>query len=517
MWNLCVICNSRLESPNVISKIFSQNRQSSRYLAPVLERSIESTEALFLYLDLNLGLMMCNNAIEHITGYTRKEMFKGNWLELIFHNNKSRKNIFKAVLSSCFSNIKGHAYEGSIVRKDGTERVLLWRNTVISNTAGKPWGLFCTAQDITEYKLIDNDSLACSERLRDILSSIKDYSLITTNLGDKITYYGKEASNIFRWQKEMTLENISIVFKEKERDRIINNIKSDIGKKGISEQELDLLRGDGDEFPANLTASALLNSKNKNIGYVYVVKDIGERKRIEKNMMQNEKMAAIGQLAAGVAHEINNPLLVISGRLDMLEMAGEKLEPESKKTFETIKAQAKRMRLITDRLLFYSRKKPVHMDTINLNDVLKTIHPLLAYYPEFQKIIWKEQLCPDLPGINGDFNQLQELFLNLSLNACQAMPEGGTIIIGSTKTKDNMVQVSVKDTGIGIAKESLNKLFLPFFTTKDNGTGLGLALCHSIVEAHRGSISADSIPGAGTVFTVGFPVQEEYIAGNNSR
>jgi len=157
------------------------------------------------------------------------------------------------------------------------------------------------------------------------------------------------------------------------------------------------------------------------------------------------------------------------------------------------------------------------MDTINLNDVLKTIHPLLAYYPEFQKIIWKEQLCPDLPGINGDFNQLQELFLNLSLNACQAMPEGGTIIIGSTKTKDNMVQVSVKDTGIGIAKESLNKLFLPFFTTKDNGTGLGLALCHSIVEAHRGSISADSIPGAGTVFTVGFPVQEEYIAGNNSR
>jgi PAS domain S-box-containing protein len=508
MWNMCIICNSKLDSPDFISKIFSQNRQNASYLFPVIERSIENTDVLFLYLDMDLKLIMCNNAIEHITGYTRKEVFRGDWLQLLFGKNRPKRDIFRAMLTSCFSNPKSRAYEGSIIKKDGTERVLLWQNTAISNTTEEPWGLFCTAHDITEHKLTDSDVVACSESLRDILSSIKDYALITTNLNDKITYYSEEAANIFRWQKDMTLDDVNTIFDSKDAQGVINDIKFAINKTGIYKNEFNFLRKNSEEFPGSITVSSLLSATSKSIGYVYIIKDIGESKRIEARMMQNEKMAAIGQLAAGVAHEINNPLLVILGRLDMLKIAEENINPEIKKTFDIVKSQAKRMRLITDRLLFYSRKKPVYMDMVDVNDILKTISPLLAYYPEFQKIVWKEEFQDNLPKVKGDFNQLQEVFLNISINACQAISQGGMITI-SSHLKGNIVEVWVKDTGDGITKNNLEKLFLPFFTTKDKGTGLGLALCHSIIRSHEGTIDVESAIGKGSIFKVGLPVAED--------
>jgi PAS domain S-box-containing protein len=509
MWNCCMVCNSVLVSAGIASKIFPQKRQSAKYLFPVIERSIEKADALFLYLDTKLTPIMCNEAIEHMTGYTRKDFFKGDWLNLFFGKNKSRQDIFKAVLSSCFSSEKSRAYEGSITKKDGTECVLSWRNTAISDASGKIWGLFCIAQDITEYKLTENDVAACSEKLRDIFASIKDYSLVTTNLGNKITYYGAGTKQVFDWEKDMTLEDIGFIFKKEGQSGIINRIKSDIQRLGGFEQELFLLRADGSEFPAVLTASALTSSKSKSTGYVYVIRDITERKKMERQMIESEKMAAIGQLAAGVAHEINNPLLVLRGRLDMLEMDGEKLPDNAKKTFSIVKAQALRMRAIVDELLSYTRKRPVSTDMVDINSVLKTISPLIAYHPEFKNILWKEELADDLPQVKGDFNQLQEVFLNLSTNACQAMPSGGTINIRSFNLNSYTIRIIIQDTGSGIKTENLRKIFTPFFTTKDKGTGLGLSLCKSIIESHGGNISVNSAMDKGTLFEVDLPVSAE--------
>jgi len=138
--------------------------------------------------------------------------------------------------------------------------------------------------------------------------------------------------------------------------------------------------------------------------------------------------------------------------------------------------------------------------------VLKSVSPLIAYYPEFKKVTWKEELTEILPPIEGDFNQLQEVFLNLALNACQAMPDGGNITIVSKKAGDGFVEVSVIDTGKGISKENMEKLFTPFFTTKDDGTGLGLPICHNSIEIHSGKITVESVPGTGTTFKVKLPV-----------
>lgn len=509
MWNRCIFCNIVLEPAGILSKIFPIRRKSAQHLFPIIERGMESADTLFLFLGADLMPIMCNTAIEHITGYRRKDIFKNDWLNLLFGKNKAKRDIFKAMLSSCFFSPKSRAYEGSIIKKDGTECALLWKNTPVFDASGKAWGLFCVAQNITEYKITEIDVAAQSERLRDIFTSIKDYSFITTNAGGKITYYGAGSEKVFNWQGDMTLKDIAIIFKQEDMPGIVNNIKSDIQKNNSFEKELILLRGDGLEFPAYLTATALSGAKSRNTGYVYVIQDITQRKKIEKQMVENEKMAAIGQLAAGVAHEINNPLLVILGRIELFEMSGQELPEEAKKTFETIKSQANRMRLIVDSLLSYSRKKPARMDTVDVNAVLKTISPLVAFYPEFKKIEWKEDLCHEKLFVKGDFNQLQEVFLNLATNACQAMPGGGSLIIKSLSQGKDIARVEVRDTGKGIKKEDLGRLFVPFFTTKDNGTGLGLSLCRSIIESHSGSIEAESVIDKGTVFRVDLPVFKE--------
>ena len=504
MWNTCILCKVPLEPESLISKAFSKTRHSSNYLFPIIEKTIDQADILFLYLDTDLKPMMCNAAIEHVTGYTRKEIFKSDWLNTVFKNNKSKKEIFKAVLSSCLSSIKSRAYEGSIIKKDGTECALSWRNTAIVDANKKTLGILCTAQDITEYKAIEDDATASSESLRDMFASIKDYAFITTNLSNKITYYGVGAVELFDWKKDMSLEDISTLFVGKNKDAMTSRIKNSITASGKFEEEILLERG-SKAFPSILAVSALVNNKNKRSGYVYIIRDITENKKLQKTMIYNEKMAAIGQLAAGVAHEINNPLLVILGRLDMLDINETKLSSDVRKTFETVKTQAKRMRVIVDRLLSYSRKKEVRMDTIDVNEILKTIAPLVSYYPEFQKIVWKEHLADNLPKIKGDFNQLQEVFLNICINACQAMPDGGSLTIESNYVDDSLVAVKINDTGVGIKQEHIAKLFTPFFTTKDNGTGLGLAICHNVISAHSGSVVVESQLNKGTTFYIKLP------------
>lgn len=505
MWNICMVCSSPLVSDTIVSKIFTKNRQSAGYLFPIIEKSIEQANALLLYLDIDLKLIMCNKAVEQITGYSRKEIFKGDWQKFFFGKNQSKREIFKAVLLSSFVSVHGYVYEGSVMRKDGTERALSWSNTVITDVAGKPRGIFCIATDVTEYKFARNDVAACSESFKDIFVSIKDYALITTNLANKITYYGASATSLFNWNADMILKDISILFMSDNEASLISKIKRNITSKGSFEEELTLLRSDGKDFPAMLLVSALISAENKASGYLYIIRDVTETKKMAAQMIQSEKMAAMGQLAAGVAHEINNPLLVILGRIDMLAMDGEESAPTIKKTLSIIEAQAKHMRVIVDRLLLYSRNKPVSKNVVEINDVLKTISPLVAYYSEFHKIIWKEDLHKGPAKIKGDFNQLQEVFLNLAINACQTMSDGGTLTISSFKPDDEFIHVRFEDTGSGIKREDMGKLFLPFFTTKDTGTGLGLPLCYSIVESHGGRIEVESEVDKGAVFTVKLP------------
>jgi signal transduction histidine kinase len=233
-----------------------------------------------------------------------------------------------------------------------------------------------------------------------------------------------------------------------------------------------------------------------------------ELREAQQQLIQSEKMASVGQLAAGVAHEINNPLGTILLYSHMLlEKLGEK--DARRDELETVAKEASRCRDIVRGLLDFARQRKLQSEDIDLNQILIELLSLVSNQPSFQKVEIVKILDPSLPLMSGDPVQLKEVFSNILSNAGEAMPEGGRMTVTSKfNNGGRTIEVSIRDTGCGIPTANLNKIFMPFFTTKKigQGTGLGLAIAYGIVKMHRGSIEVESTEGKGTTFVVKLPV-----------
>ena len=233
-----------------------------------------------------------------------------------------------------------------------------------------------------------------------------------------------------------------------------------------------------------------------------------ELRETQQQLIQSEKMASVGQLAAGVAHEINNPLgTILLYSYMLLEKLGS--NDTRKEELEMIAKEATRCRDIVRGLLDFARQRKLQIENIDVNMILTEVLSLASKQPSFRKVKILKALDPSLPMISGDPVQLKEVFLNIISNAGEAMPEGGKLTIDSkVNNAGRSIEVSIRDTGHGILPENLNKIFMPFFTTKKigQGTGLGLAIAYGIVKMHWGSIDVESKAGQGTLFWVRFPV-----------
>src|SRR3989338_5654094 len=275
----------------------------------------------------------------------------------------------------------------------------------------------------------------------------------------------------------------------------------------------------GDIIPVSFSGALMRNKEGQAVGIVGIARDMRELKRLQARLVRSEKLAAIGELAAGVAHEINNPLNVISGNAELLSMG--KKDEDVKEATRIILEQVKRAATITQRLLKFSKKIEPKIERIDVNEILEDTIPLLEYQIKRQNIDIKKELGTDLLPIVADSGQLQQVFLNIMLNAVQAMPQGGTLTIraypatisnfGKRETDvfklgAGMAVIEFKDTGEGIPEENLKMIFNPFFSTKEGGTGLGLSICHGIIEAHNGTIEVQSKVGRGTSFIIQLPL-----------
>ncbi|HOJ72884.1 MAG TPA: cache domain-containing protein [Phycisphaerae bacterium] len=234
-----------------------------------------------------------------------------------------------------------------------------------------------------------------------------------------------------------------------------------------------------------------------------------------RQINQSEKLASIGRLAAGVAHEINNPL---TGVLTFAHLLREKsnMDAQDRQDLDVIIHETTRVGEIVGSLLDFARERPANKAMVDLNQVVRQTVRLIASQSQFKKIRIEEHLDENLPPVYGDRNQLQQVVLNLALNAGEAMPDGGDLTI-STLSRERDVMLSIADTGCGIPKEHLDRIFDPFFTTKPagKGTGLGLSVSHRIVQQHGGVLSVESEEGRGATFTVALPFGEEPAAPDN--
>jgi signal transduction histidine kinase len=255
----------------------------------------------------------------------------------------------------------------------------------------------------------------------------------------------------------------------------------------------------------NIAIAPLVSRQNERIGRLVIFDDITAREQLEQQLVQADKLSSIGLLAAGVAHEVNTPLAVISTYAQMLarQVSGDE---QKARILDKIAKQTFRASEIVNSLLNFSRTSPTEFTEVDLNRVIRDTLSLLEHQFDKGGIRVELALEENLPAIKGNYGKLQQVFLNLFLNARDAMEDGGVLRV-RTSSSNGSALVDVADTGKGIPREALSRIYDPFFTTKaaKKGTGLGLSVTYGIVREHGGTIEVESLPGAGTCFHLDFP------------
>ncbi len=271
--------------------------------------------------------------------------------------------------------------------------------------------------------------------------------------------------------------------------------------------------GSGEERVLNVAVAPLVSKNFELIGRLVIFDDITERVDLEEQLAQAEKMSSVGLLAAGVAHEVNTPLAVISTYAQML---AKQLPPDDRlaRLLDKIIQSTFRASEIVNNLLNFSRTGSAEMGPLDLNRVIADTLALLEHPLRTSRVAVEASLSEEAPFIHGNAGKLQQVFLNLFLNARDAMPQGGRLHV-STEVQETAVRVAVSDTGEGISHENIQRIYDPFFTTKPvrggdggalrSGTGLGLSVTYGIIQEHTGNIRVESVPGRGATFLLEFP------------
>lgn len=272
----------------------------------------------------------------------------------------------------------------------------------------------------------------------------------------------------------------------------------------ILEQEMECVFPNKEAIPLSVSATSIVNEEDEFVGNILILRDLGEVRMLQEEVRRKEKLAALGSMAAGVAHEIRNPLSSIKG---MASYLGKKFieGSDDREAADVMASEVDRVNRVISELLYYARPSALELKPENINKVLEHSLQLVRQDAQMKNIEIKWSGSQNLPRLLLDADRFYQCLLNLYLNAIQAMTGGGVLSIKSYPY-NNRIKVEISDTGKGIAPENLAKIFDPYFTTKPSGTGLGLAISQKIIEAHRGRMEATSTPDKGTVVTITIPI-----------
>ena len=368
------------------------------------------------------------------------------------------------------------------------------------------------SKDVTEERSVQEALRLTQEYLQNILDN-SPIMVVTSDLAGRVVSFNRGAEEMLGYRAdEIVGEPATRLYaREEERDQFVRHVKNG---QAVHDAEVTFLRKDGGLVDAALTLSELRDSEGNVIGLVGMGRDISHRKALMNQVIQSDRLAAVGRLAAGVAHEINNPLAVISevaGYLEDLQAsqapdARALLDEELREGLPKIAVQIKRCRSITHRLLNFARKSAAHADFADVGAALDEVLPFLEKEAELAEIRVIREVEEGLPRVRIEEVQLGEIVLNLVKNAIDAirpLKRGGTIRIRAAR-QDRRVVLTVQDDGPGIPQDVRDRLFDPFVTTKPQGqgTGLGLSICYGIAKRHGAKIRVESEPGKGATFQV---------------
>ncbi|MGA8848359.1 MAG: PAS domain S-box protein [Dehalococcoidia bacterium] len=470
---------------------------------------LEEMEEGYYEVDIAGNFTFVNDAMSHILGYSRDELIGMNYKA--YTPEESIKPIFQAYNRVYRTGEPLKWFPMPEIRKDGTR--LLVEDSVLPmrNDKGEVIGFRGVSRDVTERKKAEEALRESEERYRAILERMED-SYFEVDLGGHLTFVNSAACRQLGYSGEELLGMSYKGFTDEGHIKSVFRIYNEIYRTGVPNKGFPwkIIRKDGSPGFIDASVAPLRNGKGEIIGFSGVGRDITERKKIEDQLILTDRLASIGQLAAGIAHELNNPLTAVIGFSDLL--LGKDLPADAKEDLKTINQESKRATNIVKGLLAFAREQRTGKLLVDINSIIQGVLQLRSYEQRVSNIEVATRFDPAAPQVMGNGAQLQQVFINIIINAEQAMLEAhrkGKLTIVTERVGD-IVRASFTDDGPGISPDNMKQLFTPFFTTREvgKGTGLGLSICHGIVTEHGGKVYAESELGEGATFVVELPISK---------
>lgn len=453
---------------------------------------------LDLILTTNLlgQILYATPSCEHILGFKSEELIGHHFSEFLY-----KEDLEKAIYNRerLLTNLEYTRDSYLFRKKDGS---LIWMEAIgqpiIDPDTKNILEIVSVIRDITELKLAEEDLWRRKRAFRNLVEHSPDAIIIAKN--EKILFINETGIKLLGGTEiEDVLSNslLDFIHPAYHADAKVR-IKSVIGGNTTELKQYKIVRLDGTEFDAEMMGIPTF-FQNQVAQYV-IIRDITERKKTQELILKSEKLTVAGQLAAGIAHEVRNPLTAIKGFLQLMEA-----EFKYKSYFEIIQSEMDRIDQILNELLVLAKPQDVKFEKENIHNLVEDIKTLIDTQAVMNNILIKVVNDCKNSTITCDKNQLKQVFINFLKNAIEAMPKGGEITIELKQHGKEKVKIIFKDTGTGIPRHILKRIGEPFFTTKENGTGLGIMISKQIIENHKGSVNFWS-DEKGTIIEVILPV-----------
>lgn len=489
------------------------------------QQYLDVMESMLVAIDTDMTVTLVNRKACETLGYPERELLGTNWLETCVppEIREELREIAAALRGGQPSD--GAWHEHPVLTKSGERRLIAWHNAVLRDDDGAVVGLLAHGEDVTEHRAAEDALRRSEEQYRRIVETANEGIWILDEAGST-SFVNRQMAEMLGYQPQDVVGRPVSDFIHED---FACTLKATLERRreGAAEvYEARYVRRDGSDLWVITSGNPLYNDDGSYVGAMGLMTDITERKaaeeeaaRLEERVRQAGRLEAIGRLAGGVAHDLNNMLAPIMGFADLALIT---LDPShaAYAHIEQVQAAAERARDLTWRLLAFGRRQPLDIRPINLNDLITELDGVLRITIR-EDIQTRIVLSPELPAVMADATQIEQVLVNLVVNAQDAMPTGGTLTIETapvyldddyaTERPDVSagphVMLAITDTGEGMTKEALERAFEPFYTTKrpGAGTGLGLASAYGVVRQHGGHMTLYSELGQGTVGKVYLP------------
>ena len=494
------------------------NTEENEFLNIILE----SMEGGVLAVDKNRRITFFNRSAEEITGYKREEAQQRDCCDILKSDICEEACPLEQTLE------KGKPvfnYEIILTRKDGSKIPVNVTTSPLFSRNNEIIGAVENFRDLTKHKGLWGKLRQERNKAQQYLN-IAGVIIVAINNQGIVSLINRKGCAVLGYEeKEILGRNwFNLCVPENERRERMDAFKKVMTgeEQEIEDYENTILTKSGKELIIAWHNTTLTDEKGNIIGTLSSGEDITKRKQTEEELIQSEKLVSLGQLAASVVHEVNNPLAGIMVYVQLFQKKFDQKTLQSEKTQAQLKKMEKELERTTRiirNLLTFARQSETSMSPVEINKVVEAALLLVENQINLENISLEKKLAPLLPLVQADFDKIQQVLINIMLNAIQAMPEGGKVTISTAEARNimiddsykNTVRIDISDTGVGISKENMNKLFTPFFTTKEKGkgVGLGLSVVHGIIGKHKGKIDVESTPNVGTTFTIYLEAADE--------